>query len=138
MRIRLLSDLHLEQADCSPLPGEQDVVVLAGDIDNGSKGIEWAATHFRCPIVYVPGNHEYDYDDLGTSRVQFADQQSPVQVLDNGAAIIDGVRFLGTTLRTDFALYGNVAKAIDAAWRTISDHVRTRLGWRAADAIANA
>jgi Calcineurin-like phosphoesterase len=126
VRIRLLSDLHLEQAGWTPSPGEQEVLVLAGDIDHGMKGIEWATTHFKCPIVYVPGNHEYDYGDLTALRAQFAELQAPVHVLDNGGIIIDGVRFLGTTLWTDFALYGNVGKAIDAAWRSISDHVRIR------------
>ena len=42
MRIRVLSDLHLEFKDWNPPKADADVVVLAGDIHVGVKGIEWA------------------------------------------------------------------------------------------------
>ena len=32
MKIRILSDLHLEFADWTPPKGDEDVVVLAGDL----------------------------------------------------------------------------------------------------------
>jgi hypothetical protein len=129
VRVRLLSDLHLEHAAWVPSAAgqnAQDVVVLAGDIDNGLRGIEWAARAFDCPIVYVPGNHEYDFSDLQSARTAFARTDFPpqVHVLDNAVAFIKGVRFLGTTLWTDFALDGEVAKACEDAARCMSDYVR--------------
>ena len=126
LRILLLSDLHLEHASWMPPPCSQDVVVLAGDIANGMAGIEWAAQHFTCPVVYVPGNHEYDFGDIAELRTRFAQSPASVHVLDNRATTIDGVRFLGTTLWTDQALYGDVSRAVDAAWRLISDYARIR------------
>lgn len=68
MRIRVLSDLHLEHHD--PPPGldadpgapAADVVVLAGDIGAGPQGLRWARRTFpTAPVLLVPGNHEaYD------------------------------------------------------------------------------
>jgi 3',5'-cyclic AMP phosphodiesterase CpdA len=128
VRIRLLSDLHLEHAPWIPPEAEQDVVVLAGNIHRGLAGIDWAAQHFACPVIYVPGNHEYDFGDVLTLGEQFAARVLPakVQVLDDAARVIDGVRFLGTTLWTDFALYGDSGKGIDAAARCVTDFVRIR------------
>ena len=60
MKIRVLSDLHLEFEDWAPPAVQADVVVLAGDIHGGTKGLAWAREEFpHTPIVYVPGNHEY-------------------------------------------------------------------------------
>ncbi len=61
MRLRLLSDLHLEHFDSPPaLPeASADAVILAGDIHAGIQGLGWAAERFAgTPILYVPGNHE--------------------------------------------------------------------------------
>ena len=65
MRIALFSDLHRE---CSTIElasyvKDADVVVLAGDIDEGLKGVEWAKSIPK-PVIYVPGNHEYDYGNI--------------------------------------------------------------------------
>jgi len=60
MKIRILSDLHLEFQQWSPPKADADVVVLAGDIDVGIRGVEWARRSFpSSPVVYVPGNHEF-------------------------------------------------------------------------------
>src|SRR5260221_10112157 len=60
LRIRIYSDLHLEFAPFAPPPSDADVIVLAGDIDNGAAGIEWAGETFGGPALYVAGHHE-DY-----------------------------------------------------------------------------
>ena len=61
MRIRILSDLHLEIWPLELPPAEADVVILAGDIANAAEGVEWAKRIFATPVLYVPGNHEpYD------------------------------------------------------------------------------
>ena len=39
-----------------------DVVILAGDIDRGTKGLVWAGREsgrLGLPVLYVPGNHEF-------------------------------------------------------------------------------
>jgi len=59
VRIRIYSDLHLEFAPFVPPPSDADATVLAGDIDNGAAGIEWASETFGKPVLYLAGNHEY-------------------------------------------------------------------------------
>ena len=60
MRIHVLSDLHTEMDSYLPHQVESDIVVLAGDIGSGAKGIEWAKHIWPDQeIIYVLGNHEY-------------------------------------------------------------------------------
>ena len=63
LKLLVLSDLHLEFAPFMPDPAAvdaADVVVLAGDICNGTKAIPWARQAFGSkPVVYVAGNHEF-------------------------------------------------------------------------------
>ena len=63
LKLLVLSDLHLEFAPFMPAPAAvdaADVVVLAGDICNGTKAIPWARQAFGSkPVVYVAGNHEF-------------------------------------------------------------------------------
>lgn len=112
MRIRVLSDLHLEAEPFEPPPAAADVVVLAGDIDNGAAGIDWAVSRFDAPVLYVAGNHEpYDGEFHATrAALRAAAAGSRVQVLDCGETVIGGVRFLGCTLWTDFALWGEAGR----------------------------
>lgn len=115
MRILPLSDLHLEIYPTRKLGidlavSRPDVVVLAGDINKSSRAVEWAAETFKdIPVLYVAGNHEYYGSNIDTvpSRIRDACQDTDnVFFLDNGCKIIDGVRFLGATLWTDFCLFG--------------------------------
>ena len=65
MKIRIFSDLHLEFFDFNPAEVSADVVVLAGDIQNGHYGLGWARKTFPdTAIVYVMGNHEFYDADL--------------------------------------------------------------------------
>jgi len=105
MRIHLLSDLHLEFAPLTPEAVDADLVVLAGDIHPGSKGILWAKKHFDVPVLYVPGNHEY-YSYIQTMDELLCDMRaacvgSDVHIFDCDTYEIGDTRFLGTTLWTD-------------------------------------
>jgi len=81
--------------------------VLAGDIGVGTAGVDWAATEFPdVPVIYVPGNHEYYDHDIGITDQLKSGAPANVHVLERDALEIDGVRFLGTTLWTDFRFYG--------------------------------
>lgn len=42
MRIHILSDLHIKYSAFEPCAVEADVIVLAGDIWIGHRGIAWA------------------------------------------------------------------------------------------------
>jgi len=114
VRIRVLSDLHLEAWPFAPPPADADVVVLAGDIHNGVAGIEWAKSRFAAPVLYVAGNHESYEGEFHATRAALRDAAagSAVQILDCDEAVIGGVRFLGCTLWTDFALAGEAGRRL--------------------------
>lgn len=107
MKIHILSDLHTELAEFSPPDTDADVVVLAGDIGVGLAGIEWAAGKFpKKPVIYVPGNHEYYGHDITLIEELIKQSQPNIHVLNNEKIVLNGVRFLGSTLWTDFKLHG--------------------------------
>lgn len=96
------------------IPVVGDVIVLAGDINIGVGGIGWAKSHFaEKPVIYVAGNHEFYgrrvfpclLDDL-----RAAAENSNVDFLENRAVVVDGVRFLGATLWSDFLLFGTARR----------------------------
>ncbi|SEA74399.1 metallophosphoesterase [Variovorax sp. YR216] len=111
MRLLILSDLHLEFAPFELPKGlDFDVAILAGDIHSpGAKAVRWAGERTRFggkPVVYVPGNHEL-YDtrmDQGLTEMRAAASANGVHLLDGDQVVINGVRFLGATLWTDFEL----------------------------------
>ena len=107
MKLNILSDLHLGQGAMALPRNDADIVVLAGDIARPAEAIEWASG-FGKPVCYVPGNHEFYGGSLaGTiERLKALSAQTPVRVLHDEEVVIDGVRFLGSTLWTDFRLFG--------------------------------
>ncbi len=110
MRLHILSDLHQEFAPFDLPVVEADVVVLAGDVHKGHKGLEWIRIAIPAtPVVYVLGNHEYYGHALPklTDELQAEGDGTNVHVLENKVAEIGGVTFLGATLWTDFALDGD-------------------------------
>ena len=73
----------------------------------GVEGLRWAEQRFPDrPVIYVPGNHEFYHHDL--ALIEDLKLQAPdhIHVLNDDQVIIDGVRFLGSILWTDFALFG--------------------------------
>lgn len=131
MKINILSDLHLGQG-ALPLPGnDADLVVLAGDVARPPEAIAWAAAIGK-PVLYVPGNHEFYGGSIEgvRARLRALSSGTGVRVLDNDAVVIEGVRFLGTTLWTDFLLQGGGAArdaAMQEAQRFMRDYSRIRL-----------
>jgi predicted phosphodiesterase len=129
MRVHILSDLHLEFSDRHPplMPPDSgaDAVVIAGDIDNDTRAFDWAERMFPSQtVLYVPGNHEYYGYELSRAADALRERaaHSPnVRLLDNDSTIVGGVRFLGTTLWTDFELFGR--ECIDAAFAESLKHV---------------
>ena len=117
MRLQLLSDLHLEvhpRLDISPAAGA-DLLVLAGDIGSyqagsllidGDFGLKrFSPRHdWPSPVVYVPGNHEYDNADFDVVHARLRELCDSLDImwLERETLIIDGVRLVGTTLWADF------------------------------------
>lgn len=118
MNIRTLSiksDLHIEFSEFKPHvdTNNVDAIVLAGDIWKGDRGIYWARGQWpNKPIIYVAGNHEYYGKVRGQvlSSLRIAAKVNNVHFLENDEVILDGIRFLGCTLWTDFKLFGEAHK----------------------------
>jgi predicted phosphodiesterase len=133
MKILLLSDLHLEFARLSPLWNDEriddgvDVVLLAGDIAEGTQGIRWARETFVSKeIVYVLGNHEFygGHIQFLTKQAREVAERMAVHLLERDAVELGGVRFLGTTLWTDFRFFGAQQRpfAMQAAEMYLNDY----------------
>jgi predicted MPP superfamily phosphohydrolase len=166
IRILYMSDLHLEMerlrlsipgwADflrrrgtiarhpphgplLTDLGGKIDLVILAGDIHKGLRGIIYAeevAAYLDAPVVYVAGNHEYYYHDIATLLPSFrkvnAKTNNQVQFLENAVASFTfagrRVHILGATLWTDYAINGDANAGMLAALRRMNDHRAIYIG----------
>lgn len=115
MKLLLLSDLHLELSALQlPEPLDFDVAVLAGDIVwPGQQLAAWVAAtpalRRARAVVAVSGNHEYFDGALQPTAAALQQAAAmlsapPLHLLDASEVHIDGVRFLGCTLWTDFEL----------------------------------
>lgn len=135
MKIQIASDLHLEMIQdvhhgyrvIEPVP-DADVLVLAGDI-GASETALLAFEDWPVPVVYVTGNHEFYRQDYAQTRKMLENFGALLPLigkrfhyLENSDVVIAGVRFLGATLWTDYALYGDVATGMRVAGNSISDH----------------
>lgn len=129
MKLLVLSDLHVEFAAFIPdieVANEADVVVLAGDIHQGVKGMLWARQTFpEKPIIYVAGNHEFygEHWDLLLPELRAHAQQHKIHFLENDCISIEGIRFLGASLWTDFAYFGAIKQSqmMRLAQRSLND-----------------
>jgi len=141
MRIQLISDLHLEN-----YPGfvpraapEVDVLILAGDIGSYQAGSLLESDDFglsrfspRLPgakwprVFYIPGNHEFDSLDYDATyrKLRRTCEALGIEWLEREIIIVGSVRFIGTTLWSDFealakskATVTEQTKALEKAYR---------------------
>ena len=127
MKIQLLSDLHLEtHADFVPQPApDADVLVLAGDVGSYQAGSgltalgdsDFGLARFSplrgwpVPVLFVPGNHEYDGLDFDEAHARLRETCARLGItwLERESVTLQGVRFVGTTLWSDFDALGPLA-----------------------------
>lgn len=123
MKLQLLSDLHLEANpaySAQPAAGA-DLLVLAGDIGSyqvrrdGSvmQEPDWGLQRFSplpqyagwpVPVVYVPGNHEYDALDVDEAHAALRTtcERLGIHWLEREVWVQGDVRLIGTTLWADY------------------------------------
>lgn len=113
LRVQILSDLHLSMQDMDVPDVAADICILAGDIARPEPAMKWAS-QIKCPVIYVPGNHEYYGDSINNVNDKLANfaEINGIHLLNTDFVEISGVRFLGTTLWTDFALFGPELRAM--------------------------
>jgi hypothetical protein len=118
VKIQLMSDLHLEgHPGYRPRPApEAELLVLAGDIGSYQRGSKLEDSDFGLarfsprlgawpvPVLYVPGNHEYDALDFDATHARLREtcERLGITWLERETLVRDGVRFVGTTLWSDF------------------------------------
>lgn len=114
-RIAYASDLHLEfyhQEATLLLDGlaDVDVLVLAGDVETMpeyyTEVLRRLRTAYTGPVIFVLGNHEYYGGLFPDAQQQYREaiaHDRQAFLLEKESVILCGVRFLGTTLWTDFA-----------------------------------
>ena len=113
--------------------GPVDLVVLAGDIHNGLRGIVYAeqvGKYLDAPVLVVAGNHEYYHHDMArllpalqetlrkAEHVHFLENKAVSLTLGGGQKI----KFLGCTLWTDFALQGAAELSMQNAQLVMNDY----------------
>jgi predicted phosphodiesterase len=155
VNIQLLSDLHLESNPhftARPVAGA-DLLVLAGDIGSYQPGsslgslcvpdfglarfsprpVNEGGAGWPTPVIFVPGNHEYDglEFDEATLRLRQACERWGLIWLDRESLVLQGVRFVGCTLWTDFDALNNnpgsladLLTARDKAFRAANFYLR--------------
>lgn len=143
MKIAYGSDLHLELGITEPeLENirDADILVLAGDIFKGRcektgwpqilKYAEDCHQKLEIPVAAVCGNHELYGEEIQQyirDCREISQAKEGIYFLENEALDIDGVRFLGCTLWSDFAMAEDMRQAKDTAREIIYDYRRIKL-----------
>lgn len=153
-RFLVWSDLHDEfwqGFDLPDLSAPVDGVLIGGDTHTRGRHLDIpaaAARKYGCPVVLIWGNHEAYGSVWSELLAEEARQLAAlkaegidIRVLHGAVTELAGVRIIGATLWTDFALYpGLEAHARSVVPRMLNDYhaIRTAPGQRftAADMLA--
>lgn len=139
IQIGLVSDLHAEFWQTEHFNGigakvqqclaDADLILLAGDIDNGLFSVRTARLLFpQHPICLVAGNHEFYQHAYGQTLTMIKAEAARTNVhflhRDCFMTTIDGraIRVLGVTLWTDFAIFGTPDFSMFHASRGLNDY----------------
>jgi hypothetical protein len=147
MRLHVLSDLHVDIAGNAwspPAFTDADVVVCAGDtMAPQTLGLRWLRDAFPGQrLLCVPGNHDFyshhiehqpelktTYEEQRRRAPELA-RELGISLLDDDEIVIGDVRFLGSTLWTDFQQrpgYVMFGDAVREAERRHNDYRRIKV-----------
>jgi len=149
MRAHIASDIHrdIKFNDWKPPAVDCNLVIIAGDTAApATLALPWMREAYPGKeIVYVTGNHDFysSFDkkrpDAGTRTTwEYQKERAPIiartlgiHLLDDSEAVVNGVRFLGGTLWTDFSCrpsYMTYPEAARAAARAMNDYKAIKFG----------
>ena len=115
MRVKLLSDLHMEGCNFRYEYNQEDILILAGDIHTQYRHNEILnQIPEQVKILFVPGNHEYygcQFEPVNDYLKELEVEYPNFQLLMNESVELGDIQFFGGTMFTDFELYG-----ITEAW----------------------
>nr|WP_319397282.1 metallophosphoesterase [uncultured Carboxylicivirga sp.] len=129
MKIQIISDIHQEFGFNQFSFDNADIVVFAGDINLGVKGISWMVKEIsNKPVIYVLGNHEYYKGSYPKTLLKIKEvaKGTNIHVLENESIEIDGITFHGATLWTDFSIFGNPIKYGIICQEKMNDYKKIR------------
>lgn len=144
MPVLVIADLHLDmwlgtQRDPLSTIGQDvwasvDAVIIAGDLCNKPK-VRWTPLinhlgRYIAParIYLFPGNHDYyDFRLDGDDRLAEICTNAGAHFSQKSEFVVGGTRFLSCTLWTDFAVYGDPARAMRIAEADMNDFRYIRL-----------
>lgn len=128
-----ISDIHGEFLNWSRQQSRKitacngEFLIVPGDAETKGKGpsfLRYAYPNHR--IVYVPGNHEYYGSSVAAMDDQLREEceKHDIHFLQMNCIEIEGIRFCGCTLWTDFQLFGpeNLDRAKTEAERYMNDY----------------
>lgn len=131
LKLWVWSDLH-QEIDRWEFPARlprADVAVVAGDLHRLPDAVDWLVRRIDAGIlkvrrvVMVPGNHEYYRREMTDAlrRARSEARELGIDLLDMDEVVIGGVRFLGGTLWTDYALLGDAEAGMAACRKDLSN-----------------
>jgi Icc-related predicted phosphoesterase len=149
MRCHYMSDLHLESQGFAWRLPKGDVLIIAGDLCHARcldpartdkysvdqrhrvrRFIDSALANFA-HVLLIAGNHDH-YDGVFEEAAALFRRHLPgVTVLDDEAVEIDGTRFFGTTLWSDFD--GRNTTSMNGVRRRMGEYFFVKTRVRAAD-----
>jgi hypothetical protein len=110
MKIKQLSDLHLEGYDMKYSYDGEDVLILSGDIHTRNRLDKFLIQiPSSVKILCVIGNHEFYHslvDDVISYHTELETKFPNFHFLNNSSTKIDDINFFGGTMFTQFTLYG--------------------------------
>lgn len=141
MKIKVWSDLHLEFRDhqfdhihIEHPDDKETTLLLAGDIGLGMGArpfVEEMCKHFK-HVLLICGNHEYyhqpDFNKVNEDWQKYELEEAPknFNFLYNDWRLLDGVRFLGGSMWTDFNDGDPIS--MGAAHRIMNDYADIKCG----------
>jgi Icc-related predicted phosphoesterase len=131
LKIWVWSDLH-QEVDRWEFPARlprADVAVVAGDLHRLPDAIDWLVRRLDAGIlpvqrvVLVPGNHDYYRREMTDAlrRARMVARDLGIDLLDMDEVVIGGVRFLGGTLWTDYAVLGDAEAGMAACRENLAN-----------------
>ena len=115
MKLRILSDLHIDIRDFQIRPLDEDILILAGDISDKPEDtfniIKKYMENANKKVIFVMGNHDY-FNDCINERIKywyhFGEKLGKnFHFLNQNSIIIDDIEFYGTTLWSDINIHKN-------------------------------
>lgn len=139
MRVWIFSDLHLEHDPAFDgfTPPDAELCICAGDLADGGivPSILWLVKHVlpSMPVIFVCGNHEYygsSICDAHFAAREARRKHHKLHLLNGESVELDGFRFFGVTLWTDFEILGDQRIARFEAGKQLNDFKRIKLSKR--------